>query len=75
MEVAIEREQSLQKGEAIDKFMPTSNVMRTMQSIDDQKLREIDSIPKTDPQYKKKVEEIELRAKQTKYKAMKNLNV
>ena len=49
MEVAIEREQSLSQGEAIDKFMPTTNVMRTMQSIDEQKTREIGQIPKSDP--------------------------
>ena len=55
MEVAIEREQSLSQGEAIDKFMPTGNVMRTMQSIDDQKSREIASIPKSDPEYAQKV--------------------
>jgi len=73
-EVAIEREQSLSQGEAIDKFMPTSNVMRTMQSIDEQKSREIDAISKSDPEYTAKVKSIELRAKQTKYKAMKNLN-
>ena len=35
MEVAMEREQSLSMGEAIDNFMPTGNVMRTMQSIDE----------------------------------------
>lgn len=74
MEVAIEREQSLSQGESIDRFMPTGNVMRTMQSIDDQKLREIESISKSDPQYAEKVKQIEQRAKQTKYKAMKNLN-
>ena len=32
------------------------------------------SIPKTDPEYEKKVKAIEDRAKQTKYKSMKNLN-
>ena len=74
MEVAIEREQSLSQGESIDRFMPTGNVMRTMQSIDDQKAREIESISKSDPQYAEKVRQIEQRAKQTKYKAMKNLN-
>ena len=74
MEVAIEREQSLSQGEAIDRFMPTGNVMRTMQSIDDQKSREIAAINKSDPEYAQKVQAIEQRAKQTKYKAMKNLN-
>mmetsp|Transcript_25578 Transcript_25578/g.34192 ORF Transcript_25578/g.34192 Transcript_25578/m.34192 type:complete len:105 (+) Transcript_25578:1506-1820(+) len=74
MEVAIEREQSLSQGEAIDKFMPTGNVMRTMQSIDEQKSREIAAISKGDPSYEARVKEIETRAKQTKYKAMKNLN-
>lgn len=55
MEVAIEREQSLSQGESIDRFMPTGNVMRTMQSIDDQKAREIEAISKSDPQYAAKV--------------------
>ena len=32
------------------------------------------SIPKTDPEYEKKVKAISDRAKQTKYKSMKNLN-
>ena len=74
MDVAMQREQSLQHGEAIDNFMPTGNVIATIQSIDEQKQQEINSISKSDPDYAKKVKAVEQRAKQTKYKAMKNLN-
>ena len=42
--------------------------------IIDKKNVEIATIQKSDPQYAKKVADIEKRAKQTKYKAMKNLN-
>ena len=54
--------------------MPTGNVIATMNSIDEQKAREINSIPKSDPEYAKKVQAVQQRAKLTKYKAMKNLN-
>ena len=54
--------------------MPTDNVLRAQASIDGQRLHEISSINKNDPDYAKKVKEIEMRAKQTKYKTMKNLN-
>ncbi len=74
MDIAIKREQSLSQGEAIDKYMPTNNVLVAQQSIDDQKQREINQINKSDPDYAKKVKDIEQRAKQTKYKTMKNLN-
>ena len=37
-------------------------------------MKEIMSIPKSDPEYAKKIKAIEDRAKQTKYKSMKNLN-
>lgn len=74
MDVAMKREKSLSQGEKIDQYMPTDSVLRTMQSIDDQKTREINAISSSDPDRSKKVKEIEARAKQTKYKAMKNLN-
>ena len=74
MDMAMQREKSLSQGEKIDQYMPTDSVLRTMQSIDDQKTREINSISSSDPDRSKKVKEIEARAKQTKYKAMKNLN-
>ena len=54
--------------------MPTGNVLAAMNAIDEQKTREINQIPKSDPEYAKKVQAIQQRAKQTKYKAMKNLN-
>ena len=74
MDVALHKEQSLQHGEAIDQYMPTENVLRTMQSIDDTKSAEIARLNKSDPNYAEQVKQIEQRAKQTKYKAMKNLN-
>ncbi len=54
--------------------MPTENVLAAVQKIDDEKKREISLISKSDPQYKEKVKAIEQRAKQTKYKTMKNMN-
>ena len=54
--------------------MPTGNVLAAMNAIDEQKTHEINQIPKSDPEYAKKVQAIQQRAKQTKYKAMKNLN-
>ena len=59
MDMALQREQSLQHGEAIDNFMPTGNVIATMNSIDEQKAREISSIAKSDPEYAKKVQAVE----------------
>ena len=44
IEMALKKEQSLSHGDAIDQYMPTENVLRTMQSIDDSSLREISSI-------------------------------
>lgn len=70
----MKKEQSLSHGEAIDQYMPTENVLTAMQSIDDQKQREIDQLDRNDPNYDKLVKEIMARAKHTKYKAMKNLN-
>lgn len=75
MEVAMKKEQSLSHGDGIDQYMPTENVLATMQSIDDQRLLEIRQLQKNDPNYDKKVKEVTARAKHTKYKAMKNLNV
>ena len=74
MEVALRKEQSLTHGESIDNFMPTEQTITTMQSIEDEKARAIAAIPANDPEYAQKKKQIEARAKQTKYKAMKNLN-
>lgn len=54
--------------------MPQAQVMQTMASIDQQRDLEIQQIPRSDPDYDKKVKDITARAKQTRYKAMKNLN-
>ena len=35
--------------------MPTGNVIATMASIDEQKTNEINSIPRSDPEYAKKI--------------------
>ena len=61
--MAIKREQSLSHGDVIDQYMPTENVLRTMQSIDDTSTREISSINANDPEYANKVGEIKKRAK------------
>ena len=61
--MAMKREKSLSQGEKIDQYMPTDSVLRTMQSIDDQKTREINAISSSDPDRSKKVKEIEARAK------------
>ena len=74
MEIALQKEQSLQHGESIDQYMPTGNAIATMESIERQKLAEIAALNKNAADYNKKLKEIEQRAKQTKYKAMKNLN-
>ena len=49
MDMAMQREQSLSHGEAIDQYMPTGNVIATMNSIDEQKTREMAQVPKSDP--------------------------
>ena len=74
MEQALKKEQSLSHAESIDQYMPTQSVINAMQTIDEQCLKEVMAIPKTDPEYAQKVKAIEERAKQTKYKSMKNLN-
>ena len=74
LEVALKKEQSLSQGDSIDKYMPLFNVIQAQSTIDDQRAREIDAIPKSDPDYEKKVKEIQMRAKQTLYKAMKTMN-
>ena len=74
MDLALKKEQSLTHGESIDNFMPTEQAINAMQSIEDQKNRAIAAIAKNDPQYAEKKKQIEAQAKQTKYKAMKNLN-
>ena len=59
----MQREQSLQHGEAIDNFMPTGNVIAMMNSIDEQRAREINAIARSDPDYAKKIQAIQQRAK------------
>ena len=53
------REQSLSTGEAIDQYMPMGSAIATMNSIDEEKTREIAAISKSDPQYEKKVKAIQ----------------
>lgn len=75
MELAFNREKSLQHAESIDQYMDTSAVENAQKAINVQKEREIAALDKADPSYAKKVKEIEARAKQTLYKTMKSLNV
>jgi hypothetical protein len=63
MEVALVKEQSLQHGESIDQYMNTNHCISTMDNIDQQRLKEIELLDKSDPSYAKKVREIESRAK------------
>ena len=51
MEVAMKSELSLQHGESIDQYMPTENVMQTMNNIEDQRRQELSKLDKTDPEY------------------------
>ena len=74
METALRHEMSLSHGESIDQYMNTTQVEQKMQQIDAQKNLEIAALNKSDPEYAAKVKQITARAKQTKYKAMKNLN-
>ena len=73
LDLALQSEQSLQHS-GIDNAMPTESCIAMIDRIIDKKNVEIATIQKSDPQYAKKVADIEKRAKQTKYKAMKNLN-
>ena len=73
LDLALQSEQSLQHS-GIDNAMPTESCIAMIDSIIEKKNVEIATIQKSDPQYAKKVADIEKRAKQTKYKAMKNLN-
>ena len=54
--------------------MPTDQTIAAMQAIEDEKNRAIAAIPKNDPGYAEQKKQIEARAKQTKYKKMKELN-
>ena len=74
MDLALKKEQSLTHGESIDNYMPTDQAIAAIQAIEDKKNSAIAAIPKSDPQYAEKKKQIEAQAKQTKYKAMKNLN-
>ena len=74
MEEALHSEKSLQRDESIDNYMPNDNCVAIIDSIIEKKKLEIAAIPRSDPKYTQKVRDIEKRAKQTKYKAMKSLN-
>ena len=72
--MALKKEVSLSHAESIDQYMPTESVINAMKTIDEACLKEMMSIPKTDPEYEQKIKAIEERAKKTKFKSMKNLN-
>ena len=74
MDLALKKEQSLTHGESIDNYMPTDQTIAAMQAIEEEKNRAIAAISKSDPEYAEKKKQIEARAKQTKYKKMKELN-
>ena len=74
MEVALKREASLAHGDAIDQYMEVDQCEILEKRIERSKRREIDALDKSDPHYQKKVDEIEKRARLTKYKAMKTMN-
>ena len=59
MEVAMKKEQSLSHGEAIDQYMPTDSCIATMERIDEERLREINSIPAGDPERAQKIAQID----------------
>lgn len=74
MEVALKREASLAHGTKIDQYMDVDACEVLERRVEKSKQREINALNKNDPEYAKKVEDIEKRAKLTKYKAMKTLN-
>ena len=53
------KEKSLQHGESIDQYMNTDHCVNTIETIEFQKEREIKLLKKNDPNYAKKVKEIE----------------
>ena len=59
MELAMRKEKSLQHGESIDQYMNTDHCVNTIETIEFQKEREIKLLKKNDPNYAKKVKEIE----------------
>ena len=75
MDIAFKREASLSRAEAIDEYMDLSQCERADGKLDKHLKRELAALNKSDPDYKKKVAEIEQRIKQTKFKAMKKLNL
>ena len=75
MAMALKTEASLSHGESIDQYMDTQKCETLVAQIDKQKAKELAALNKSDPNYAKRAKEIESRAKQTKYKAMKSLNV
>ena len=56
MEVALKKEQSLQHGESIDQYMPTGNVVATMENIEYKKNEEIAALDKNADDFKRKKE-------------------
>ena len=54
--------------------MPTSDTISAMLEIDNRKREAIASISNTDPEYETKIQEIEKRSREEKYKSMKSLN-
>ena len=61
-------------GEAIDQYIDVDQCEKLEARIERSKQREINALDKSDPQYSKRVQDIERRAKITKYKAMKAMN-
>ena len=74
MEEALNRELSLQRGDSIDKFMPTEAVMEKAKKVDKSRDKQIAALDQNDPEYEQKKDKIERMAKQTKYKLMKHMN-
>ena len=70
----MKREQSLQHGESVDRYMPTEESVRNLNGIEMERKSQINALSRNDPDYAKKVEMINKRAKQTRYRAMKALN-
>ena len=73
-DIALKSELSLQHGESIDQAMDTESCMSIMSQIKQQKEREIEAVKESDPRHDTKIKEIEKRARQTLYKAMKKMN-
>ena len=75
MEEALNRELSLQRGDSIDRYMPTEAVMKKAAGIDKARDKQIANLDTADPEYESKKEHIMKQAKQTKYKLMKQMNI